>query len=216
MAYPSAPWKLQGYACQTLQFVDSNQAQSLVPSELNVISPWPGKTVGGVYLATYGPGSALEYHELIVVAGLVSHSGRVGAWISHIYVDNPDSVAGGREIWGLPKELAEFTWEQGQPNRVIVRQGERQLCTLSYDQPGWGCQQGFSVPSFSTLGTDLLFFKGEVSSRIGLTSARLEVPGESAFASLGLGQPWLAVNCDGLNMVADSPQIVGKRITSSS
>jgi acetoacetate decarboxylase len=33
-------------------------------------------------------------------------------------VDNPDSVAGGREIWGLPKELAEFSWLGG--DRVLT------------------------------------------------------------------------------------------------
>jgi len=210
MAYPPAPWKLQGYACQTLHLVDASLAQSLVPSELNVVSVWPGKTIGGVYLATYGPGSVLEYHELIVVAGLVSHSGGVGGWISHIYVDNPDSVAGGREIWGLPKELAQFSWEQGQHNRLSVRQGERQLCTLSYEQPAWGWRQGFSVPSFSVLERDLLLFRGEVSARIGLVSAKLDVPKESPFAALGFGQPWLAVNCDALNMVVSAPQVVDK------
>jgi len=210
MTYPPAPWQLQGYACQTLQPVDTAQAQALVPSEVTIISLWPGKTMGGVYLATYGPGSALEYHELIVVAALVSYAGQVGCWISHIYVDNPDSVAGGREIWGLPKELAEFTWEPGQQSRVVVRQAERQLCTLSYNQPVWGWRQGFTVPSFSTLETNLLLFQGQAKARISLVTARLEVPGESPFASLGLGQPWLVVNCEALNLVVHAPQVLAQ------
>ncbi len=210
MTYPPAPWKLQGFACQTLEPVDAVQARSLVPAELTVISLWPGKTVGGVYLATYGAGSALEYHELIVVAALVSYAGRVGCWISHIYVDNPDSVAGGREVWGLPKELAEFIWEQGQQSRIVVRQAERQLCTLSYDHPAWGWRQGFTVPSFSALGTNLLLFQGQANARIGLASTRLEVPRESPFATLGLGQPWLGVSCEGLNLVVQAPQVVAQ------
>jgi hypothetical protein len=210
MTYPPAPWNLQGYACQTLQPVDTAQARALVPTGLTIISLWPGKTVGGVYLATYGPGSALEYHELIVVAALVSYAGRVGCWISHIYVDNPDSVAGGREIWGLPKELAEFTWEQGQQSRVVVRQAERQLCTLSYEHSAWGWRQGFPVPGFSTLETNLLLFQGEANARIGVTRAQLEVPGTSPFASLSLGQPWLAVNCEALNLVVHAPQVVAQ------
>jgi acetoacetate decarboxylase len=71
----------------------------------------------------------LEYSELIVIAGLVRYSGQIGGWVSHIYVDNADSVAGGRNIWGLPKELAEFIWEKNTSansafkNRLLVRQG---------------------------------------------------------------------------------------------
>jgi len=210
MTYPPAPWKLQGFACQTLQPVDAVQARSLVPAELTVISVWPGKTVGGVYLATYGSGSALEYHELIVVAALVSYAGQVGCWISHIYVDNPDSVEGGREVWGLPKELAEFIWEQGQQSRIVVRQAERQLCTLSYNQPAWGWRQGFTVPGFSALGTKLLLFQGQANARIGLTSTQLVVPRESPFATLDLGQPWLGFSCEGLNLVVPAPQVVAQ------
>jgi len=177
---------------------------------LEIISIWPGKTLGGAYFATYQSGSALEYKELIVIAALVRHLTKVGTWISHIYVDNPDSVAGGREIWGLPKELAEFTWEHGQKSRIVVRQPGQQLCTLHYSQPAWGWRQGFGVPSFSTLGADLLFFQGQAESRVGLTSAQLEVPQESPFVALGLGQPWLAVNCEALNLVANTPQVVSK------
>lgn len=113
MTHPPAPWTLQGYAIQSAHLLDIERVRPYIPQEFGIIQVLPGKTVGGVYLSHYGSGSVLEYSELIVVAGLVSYSGKFGGWISHIYVDNPDSVAGGREIWGLPKELAEFTWKKG-------------------------------------------------------------------------------------------------------
>jgi hypothetical protein len=94
MAYPQAPWTLQGYSLQTLNLIDITAARSLVPSELEIISVWPGKTLGGVYVASYGSGSTLEYNELIVVSAITRYANRFGTWISHIYVDNPDSVAG--------------------------------------------------------------------------------------------------------------------------
>lgn len=59
MTYPSAPWTLKGYAVQTLQLVDSAQARSFVPPDLDIISVLPGKTLGGVYLTSYRPGSVL-------------------------------------------------------------------------------------------------------------------------------------------------------------
>lgn len=210
MAYPQAPWTLQGYAFQTLQPLDIERVRPLIPSELAVISVWPGKTLGGVYLSYYGSGSVLEYSELIVIAALVSYKGKFGGWVSHIYVDNPDSVAGGREIWGLPKEMAEFTWENG--NRVTVRQGNRLLCSLNYNRQDFGWRQWLKGSSFSTLGSDLLVFPAELDSRLGFVSSKLEVPAESPFAGLANGQPWLTVHCDQMRLVVSAPEVVGQRV----
>jgi hypothetical protein len=62
-------------------------------------------------LATY-TGGTLAYHELIVA--------RRPFVVSEIYVDDERSRAGGREIWNLPKELAEF---RAEPGRFEVRRG---------------------------------------------------------------------------------------------
>lgn len=209
MAYPQAPWTLQGYALQTLQPLDIDRVRHLVPSELEIISVWPGKTLGGVYLSYYGSGSVLEYSELIVIAAFVGYKGKFGGWVSHIYVDNPDSVAGGREIWGLPKEMAEFTWEKDE--RVTVRQGNRLLCSFNYSQQGFGWRQWLGASSFSTIESNLLLFPAELESRLGLVSSKLEVPTESPFASLTLGQPWLTARCDEMRLKVGAPEVVGHR-----
>ncbi len=112
MSYPQPPWTLKGYAFLTLQLLDIARVRPLIPPALNIISVLPGKTIGGVYLSKYNSDSVLEYSELIIIAGFLSYKGKFGGWVSHIYVDNPESVAGGREIWGLPKELAQFTWTE--------------------------------------------------------------------------------------------------------
>lgn len=217
MSYPPAPWKLQGYALQTLQLIDVKKIRPIIPTEFDIISVFPGKTLGGVYLSHYGSGSVLEYSELIVVAGIVRYSGKIGGWISNIYVDNPDSVAGGREIWGLPKELANFTWEKDCPvnskseKQVIVRQGKKILCSLSYNQPNVGLQLPFSGDVFSALSTSIILFKGELESHVGIVGSKLQVPVESPFASIGLEQSWLAFYCDRLRLLVSAPQVVGLR-----
>ena len=217
MTYPQAPWTLQGYALQTLQLIDVERVRPLIPPEFDIVSVLPGKTVGGVYLAYYGSGSVLEYSELIVAAAMVGYSGKIGGWVSHIYVDNGHSVAGGREIWGLPKELAEFTWEKGNSsasgydNRVIVRQGENTLCSFSYNKQNFGLELPFSGNVFSTLAASILLFKGEMKSRLGIVGSKLQVPAESPFASLGLEPPWLTIYCDRLCLVAGVPEVVGHR-----
>ncbi|NET68470.1 MAG: acetoacetate decarboxylase family protein [Moorea sp. SIO1G6] len=227
MTYPTPPWTLQGYAIQTLQLIDIERVRSLIPPEFDIVSLLPGKTLGGVYLSLYGSGSVLEYSELIVVAGRVRYSGKTGGWISHIYVDNHDSVAGGREIWGLPKEIAEFTWEKCDHvawptanrstryhHRVTVRQGENTLCRFSYNHAKFGWQMPLPLTLndnvLSTLSGNILYFNGDFKSRLGLVASQLEVPPESPFANLGLKQPWLTLDMDKLCLTAGEPQVVGQ------
>jgi acetoacetate decarboxylase len=120
MPYPPPPWHLYGQALQSIHLVDLARAKEFVPIDLEIVSVLPGKTLGSLYLSVYDANSTLEYHELIVVAALVRYQGKIGSWVSHIYVDNLDSVAGGREVWGLPKEMADFTWGDRQ---IQVAQG---------------------------------------------------------------------------------------------
>jgi len=73
----------------------------------------PHGATSGLFLATY-TGETLAYHELIVF--------RPGLVVAHIYVDDERSLTGGREIWNLPKELAEFDVSRGR--FVARRDGE--------------------------------------------------------------------------------------------
>ena len=207
MAYPQSPWILQGYAILCAHLIDTQRVRSLIPSELKIISVLPGKTVGGICLCYYGTGSVMEYSELIVVPAFVGYQGKIGSWISHIYVDNPDSVAGGREIWGLPKELAQFTWEKGA--HVTVRQGNRILCSLKYNRPTLVWRQWLSGSSFSTMNSDLLSFSFEIESRLGFVGSRSEVPLESPFSVIGLAQPFLTVRCEQMSLKVDAPKVLG-------
>ncbi len=218
MLYPPAPWKLQGYAIATLQLVDVARVRPLVPSELEIVSLLPGKTLGGIYISFYGLGSVMEYNELIVVSAIVNYAGKWGAWISHIYVDNPNSVAGGREIWGLPKESAQFSWEGSDSvkaaplgYRVTVSQGNRQLCSLNYSKQSLALPLSANGNVFSVSSSKLLYFKGEFQSRTGLIRGELEIPQESPFASLNICQPLLTVACEELRLIANAPEIVGNK-----
>ncbi len=214
MFYPPPPWNLEGYAVQSLNFIDVDKARSYIPLELDIVSVFPGKTLGGIYISAYESGSVLQYNELIVVAGLTRHKDRVGAWISHIYVDNEISVAGGREIWGLPKEMAEFSWER---DKVTISQNDRLLCNVSY-QPGWlnlatWWQPQFSAKAFGGLNTDLLLFTNKFSAKISLLSGKAFIPRHSPFDRLNLDRPWFTFKLERLNLTADIPKIAGTKST---
>ncbi|MBD2772982.1 acetoacetate decarboxylase family protein [Iningainema tapete] len=207
MPYPQTPWTLQGYAIQTLHLININRVRHLIPPELEIISVLPGKTFGGVYLSYYGSGSVLEYSELIVIPAFVRYQGKIGGWVSHIYVDSANSVAGGREIWGLPKELAQFTWEK---ELVTVRQENQVLCSLNYKQQTLAWRQWFAGSSFSMKDANILLFSAELNSRLGLIGSNLEIPTESPFSEIGLGKPLLTIRCEEMSLRVDAPQVVGQ------
>ena len=159
------------------------------------------------YLSKYSSGSVLEYSELIIIAGFLSYNGKFGGWVSHIYVDNPDSVAGGREVWGLPKELAQFSWEA---SSVTVSQSGNLLCKFNYQRQSFGLPLKLSASAFSCKESNLLIFPAFVEANFGLVSSNLEIPTTSPFAELNISQPILAVHSDRLKLVVDAPTVVGQ------
>jgi acetoacetate decarboxylase len=67
--------------------------------------------VYGAAFVSYEEGSPLTYTELLVARPVKSdeHGRRVS--ITDIWVDSPESVAGGRELWAIPKGRCDFTLE---------------------------------------------------------------------------------------------------------
>lgn len=205
MHYPSAPWHLQGDAMQTLHWLDIDRVRPIIPAALHIVPLLPGKTLGSVYIATYGKGSSLEYNELIVVSGLVYQGSKWGAWISHIYVDHPHSVQGGREIWGLPKQLAQFTWNHEQQLSVQVKQGDRPLCWLQGDPQPLGFRLPIAAPIMSQIQAQFRTFTGQGTLNWHLMGSHLEVPNDSPLSALGLSQGWLAWYSNPLSLTIHPP-----------
>jgi acetoacetate decarboxylase len=206
--YPPAPWLLRGWAFQTLSLVDLANVRARLPEGLRVVRVGPRHTLGGVYVATYGPGSVLEYHELIVLPALVWRKARLGFWVSHIYVDHPASAAGGRDLWNLPKELAEFAVaEEAHGRRVTVRQGGTPLAVIEHQIARAGVPLTVPLPAFGTLNDPPRFFVGRARSRLGTAASRVQIPLESPLAGLGLDRPFLGLCYADLELLAAAPKV---------
>ena len=97
--YPAAPWTAMGQLWVSL-FRLRDDVDELRPAG-----------VYGAAFVSYGPGSDLTYSELLVARPVKSatHGRRVS--ITDIWVDSPASVAGGLELWAIPKGLCDFTLE---------------------------------------------------------------------------------------------------------
>ena len=211
-AYPAAPWINKGYALLALRLVDVARARAFVPPALRVVSVLPGKTLGVVYFANYGPGSTLSYLELIVASGLVRYGSRTGFWIQHIYVDSAEALAGGREIWGLPKEMAEFHWERERRIYVEARQDGRLLAQVEGGLPGLSLQVPVNLPAITLLGGKVLSFRGQLRAGLGLSSGKMVIPPESPFASLGLDGPVRTYHYKNMTFTSQAPVVIGQTL----
>ncbi|MGN6781476.1 MAG: acetoacetate decarboxylase family protein [Marmoricola sp.] len=109
--YPPEPWDLSGSGQITVWGVAASDLPAL-PSGVRPAT-LAGRAVACTAFVDYGEGSMLAYHELL--AAVVVREGRgLALCITDIWVDSPASRAGGRELWGIPKELADFSMSPGQ------------------------------------------------------------------------------------------------------
>jgi len=88
-------------------------ARACVPAALRLAPVLPRHALGIVLLGLYGEGSTVRYAELAGMVGPVLGGGAPAALVHAMYVDDARSCAGGRELWGVPKELARFRWRPG-------------------------------------------------------------------------------------------------------
>lgn len=97
VSYPAAPWHMVGQLWLSIFRVTD------APGGVRQ----PGRY--GAAFVSYETGSPLTYSELLV-ARLVDAGPRYGKCVSitDIWVDSPASVAGGRELWAIPKDLCDF------------------------------------------------------------------------------------------------------------
>jgi acetoacetate decarboxylase len=103
--YPAAPWELHGQTHGHLFTVP----KALLPETPDGFRPLTiaGRGIVVAGWVDYQGGSILQYGEVFcAVAGFVNR--RLTGIVTHMWVDSPPSRAGGRELWGYPKELASF------------------------------------------------------------------------------------------------------------
>lgn len=103
--------------------VDADAAQRMIDySGLTVCRYRPGKAVVVLMLMRYIDGDLgpyLEYGTNVMVnppgstASGLKALGEAGAFIHHLPVDGEFTMAAGRQIWGYPKLLADFTIRDG-------------------------------------------------------------------------------------------------------
>ena len=102
---------------------------------------------GAVMLVDYATSDCGPYRELLFVPGKFrSADGSVRYAITKIFVSTQVSVDSGIANWGIPKELAEFSWQRSDwvrddLERVRVAQGDMPIAEFEFSS-----SQMFSLP----------------------------------------------------------------------
>jgi len=113
-----APWNLSGRGFILIyRFPEAFVREScFLPEEWKELK-WSG--LGYVMFADYEDTPVGPYRELLIIPGKTSHGGVKLATIAKIYVDSTESMANGRQNWGIPKEFADFSWSQENREHTI-------------------------------------------------------------------------------------------------
>lgn len=203
VVYPSAPWNLQGQLYGSIWTVPVNQFRVELPEEFK-----PLVNLGriGVFagFVDYQPGSILTYHELI--AGVVIRrrtSWRLAFNVTHIWVDDAASKQGGRELWGVPKELATFDFKYSRDNQEFKGQAQAGGGLLAQgDFSAWFSLPGkmpVPFPNLQMLNGEPHRSSGTFWSKPGIYRGGMKVGAASPLAALGIaGRPPL-ISFGGLN-----------------
>lgn len=103
--YPPEPWDLTGVGHVTIWRLPTSAIPTL-PFSARPLA-FRGTALAATAFVRYDERGLMAYDELL--AGVVVRLGRrVGLSITDIWVDSESSLHGGRELWGIPKELASF------------------------------------------------------------------------------------------------------------
>lgn len=178
MAYPPAPWRLGGQLYGSVWRVPAPRLPGPPPPGTRpvtlgrhgfVVTAWVDYQAGGV----------LRYRELLA-AVLVRSGATPLATITRIWVDNPESRDGGRELWGIPKELARLELAHEPVFRAVAYDREHELAR------GW-FQARLALPGRVPV-------RGRVAQELAGRTVRTRA---TMSGRIQLGSGWLAVASDG-------------------
>jgi Acetoacetate decarboxylase (ADC) len=139
VAYPPAPWRSRG---QLTAVILTTSKPIAIPPDLRPLGN-PRRVV--VALARYQQGT-LCYSEF-TMGSLVRRRHRLGMWVHAAWVDDLAALWGGRQIWALPKQLANFDWTQ---DSVRIHDDYGLIATLTIHSRRWAAPRiPFPVAGFS-------------------------------------------------------------------
>ncbi len=191
--YPAAPWRLNGQLYGSIWSLSPHDIQVELPSEFKLLVNL-GRASAFAGFVDYQTGSTLVYHELIggVVVRLRS-SWRFAFHVTNMWVDDAKSRQGGREIWGVPKELAVFRYTYAPTVRTFAATAQAnngQVLARGHFRPTMGLPRFLKLPvpfpNLQMLHSQPYRSSGTFWSSLYLCRGGTIVPADSPLAALGI------------------------------
>ncbi|KID30349.1 Acetoacetate decarboxylase (ADC) [Prauserella sp. Am3] len=132
--YPPAPWNLTANAYLSLWTVPAAD----VPRLPTTAAPLTIGSTALVFTAwfDYLPSGQMSYHELLAAVAVQGGRTPTGT-VTEIWVDSPASMAGGRALWAIPKDLADLDFTYGRGFTATAGTGEDWIATAAFSpRPG--------------------------------------------------------------------------------
>lgn len=200
--FQPAPWTLHGEAMIGFKLVREDAVRRLVPSDAKVVRVLPGRTVAMLYLSQYRQSPVGEYREFILAPALLWRGGRIGFWISHIFVDHELSLIAGRTLWSLPKQAASIQWSAG----CVRVAGPQVRLQAVFTAPRATMRLPFVGAAMSGFGSSESWFPARGSARVGFARANIEVEDEIGLSELGFGGVSRFFFCNHMRVTIERPR----------
>ncbi len=187
--YPSPPWRLRGTVQAALWRVPRDTLPGPLPDGARPLG-WGRNALLATVRADWQTGGDLAYSEL-VVAVPVRLGRRVGIAITAAWVDSTASLAGGRALWAIPKQLGRF---ESVDQRTILTDAQG-LVAIFTDRPGRALPLRLPVPLLVLQpdGSGIRITRAAATGRPGLGGPDWDFPPTGPLAVLAGRRPFLAV-----------------------
>lgn len=156
-SYPAPPWTLSGKSWLGIFKTDKPVP---IPAEYKYLI-----FTRYIHIAVIRYLSGTLTYDEIIIGSLVRYKWRMALYVHNIWVDSIPSLWGGRELWGLNKELAHFDWQddmvtaqddQGLIGRFRVNLNDAIMPAIS-----------FPIFSFGQIGHQKLLTKANLKTSLG-------------------------------------------------
>jgi hypothetical protein len=199
LPYPPAPWRSSG--CLWMGLFKTDAPPPLPEGLKRLLNPnWLV-----VSLIRYLEGT-LKYDEL-VIGGFVRRGRRLGLFVYDIWVDDETSLWGGRRIWGLRKEMADFAWDGGS---VRVSDEDGLILTLVVNDAKDATRlprMWTPFPGLSRLDGQWLFTPAGMWARFGKGGVHLDEWSER-FPYRPAEKPMFSLRADPFHIAVPSPKVL--------
>ncbi|PTL82817.1 acetoacetate decarboxylase family protein [Vitiosangium sp. GDMCC 1.1324] len=190
-SYPPTPWALVGQMYSSIWLVPAERCSlAVVNPELTPVKV-AGRVVVMLGFVDYQEGSVMTYRELFANVMVRHPSGLSGVMSDQIWVDEPRSLKGGRELWGIPKQLARFDLDHrlvggGFSGRAWDEAGKLLFEARYGSGLGLPKRTKVSVATVQPLGGQVTTTLPSVECELRLVRADCDVPADSPLAALGV------------------------------